>query len=323
MDKFISKKKILSTFLLLTIMLVNSSCVDLEAIRKFTENASVVSQKFPALSSDFYDSCTRQYRYQFYQRVNFNAKLMQEIDDMPNQTNLDGYQTTIPRGGDGLSIIQREVKCREWKKTDKAALLLNKALVDYIKALGELAADDLTNYDKSLNDLGTSITQIGVFEAKHIDAGKGLAKFISSAATNFWRRKKLKSAIEERDKDVSTLAEVLKKYIAAMYVEQLVQERRELDFLYKNTIQAYQNQGGNVNQLTILTVKSKWDAERKELNQKIDSATAYGKILDNVIEGHHKLYESRESLGSKEVKQMILGYAKRIEDLIPTLRKAF
>ena len=316
------KNKIFSVFLM-SLLLLSSSCVDLEAIRQFTDNAATVEQKFPELSADFYRSCTQIYKYQFYRLVKFDARKEELIDQVSETKNLDGYISNVPRGPDGFSIIQRELKCREWKKNDQAASLLNKALVEYIKALGALAADDLTVYDNSLGALGKSITATGIFEAKHIEAGTSLANLVLNASTDFWRRKKIKSAIEERDKDVSTLSEVLKKYIAVMYVEQLNNEKSELGFYYKNTISDYQAQNGTANQLEVIKAEKDWASERKELDKKIDSANAYGKILDNVIEGHHKLYEFRESLNSKEVKQKILGYARNIEGLIPIFKKTF
>lgn len=323
MNKFTLKKKFLSTLLLLIITFVNSSCVELENIRKFTENAAAVSEKFPELSGDIYGSCVRRYRYVFIELVNFRPDLMQKIDNLSEVENLDGYPTVgIPRDSSGLSIIQHELKCREFKKSHKAAMLINKALVDYLKTLGELAANDLTSYDKSLDQLGTSVTSIGVFEEKHINAGKGLAGFILNAATEFWRRKKLKSAIEQRDKDVSTVSVVLKKYIAEEYVRMLNIEKEQMDGFYTELIRNYQAQP-NVNQLTVLMFKNEWDAKTTQLKDKIEAAQAYGKIMENVIAGHHKLYEFRESLNSKEVRQMALQYAKNIGDLIGTFRKAF
>ncbi len=323
MKTIIMKTRVFLTLILIALITLNSSCVELEAIRKFAENSAVVSQKFPDLSSDYYASCVREYRYLFTGIVKFKPRLMQEIDELSSVENLAGYETAIPLDNDGYSIVYYENRCRKWKTTHKAALLLNKALVDYMIALGELAADDLTSYDKNLDALSASMTETEVFKEKHIKAGRGLAGFILNASTNFWRRKKLKSAIESRDEDVSILAEVLRKYIARNYVLQLKLEERRMNKLYIDTIKDYQNNSADINQLTILTIKSEWNERQKLLKDKMDSAEAYGKIMMNVIGGHHKLYEFRESLKSKEVRQITLQYAKNIESLIGTFRKAF
>lgn len=73
----------------------------------------------------------------------------------------------------------------------------------------------------------------------------------------------------------------------------------------------------------IALLHDRWEKDQLALRDKRIGADAYVKILKNIAEGHQKLYESRNKLCSKEVKNMVLAYAKELESLIKDLREAF
>lgn len=303
---------------LVILTLLANGCVELKAVRKFAETAAVVGQKFPALSADVYGSCTRRYRYRFYRVVQFNPAQMTEIDNLSQTENLDSLQTNLP-----AEAVQEEGRCRRFKEVAPAAITLNQALVAYMKTMGDLAADDLTSYDKSLDALGKSIIGSNVFNEAEVNAGTSLAKFISTAVAGAYRHKKLKTAIETRNEDVKVLTNALKRYVGQNYVLALKDEQRQLSNYYKANIQEHQDRVGNADSLVVTSAKMTWDTEQRSLQDRIDAAEAYVKILNNVAEGHQKLYDSRNNLNSKEARQTALQYARAIENLIEEFRKAF
>jgi len=60
-----------SLFLVLSLLLLQTSCVDLSAIRKFTDTADDVGQHFPALANDYYRSCMQENYYAAMRRAQF------------------------------------------------------------------------------------------------------------------------------------------------------------------------------------------------------------------------------------------------------------
>ena len=317
MKQVVLNYKVSVAFLLLGTLLL-SSCVELEAIRKFATTAAIVGQKFPALSSDIYGSCTRKYKYRFYRVVNFNATQMAGIDQLAQESNLDNPTTAAP-----AEAVQAEKDCRRFKDIEPSVVLLNKALVEYMKTMGDLAADDLTSYDKKLEQLGTAVTSVDFFNAAEVNAGENLAKLVIKVTTDRYRRKKLKDVIEAENGDIQLLTTSLKRFVLKNYVLTLQEEQRQLDNYYRSNIQEHQNRVGNGDPLLVLPIKTNWDAERQRLQERINAAEAYGEILDNVAQGHQKLYDSRNKLNTKETRQTALQYARAIESLVETFRKAF
>lgn len=302
----------------MAVTLLTTSCVELKAIRKFAATSAVVGQKFPALSADVYGSCTRRYKYRFYRVAQFNARQMKEIDELKDAENLETFQSSLP-----VETIAAERDCRRFKEIELSVVALNQALVTYMQTMGDLAADDLTSYDKKLDALGSSITGAGFFNENEVGAGKNLAKFILDATTNFYRRKKLKTAIETRNEDVKLLAQALKRFVGQNYILELRNEQRQLNNYYQATIQEHQDRVKNADPLLVLPIKAMWNPEQERLQSRIDAAEAYVKILDNVSAGHQKLYDSRNNLNSKEMRQTAMQYARNIESLVEDFRKPF
>ena len=334
MKRIILKSKFLLTLLILIIVLPANSCVDLTAIRKFAESSTVVAQKFPALSSDFYRACSQRSKYFYYDYVNYDPLKMREIDSLAGIDKIEAFKGTIPADQFGNTPVKDEILCREWKKIHPMATNLNKVLVDYMKALGDLAADELTSYDKDFDQLNKSIVKTKFFKESEVTAGTMLAKFLSNIFTEAFRRKKLKEAIETQNGNVKILTSALGKYVTDNYITALKDEQRALNVFYGDAIIANRNRDSAISTfldrnkatsdpLAVISIKQMWDAELAKLQDRINAAEAYGKIMDNFREGHQKLYDSRNNLNSKDVQKMALSYANTIEELIETFRKGF
>ena len=326
--------RLLTSFLILTTMLISSGCVELTAIRNFAESSKVVSQKFPSLSADFYRSCVQTYKYYYYDRVTYNPQKMQAVDEISGKKDINAEVSAVFTDGNGNTPEKDEVACREWKSVVPLATNLNKTLVDYMKALGDLAADDIAAYDKDYDALQASIVATKVFKPTEVAAGTKLAKFLTDVLAKGYRRKKLKTAIEQQNANVAILTDALALYISDNYASQLMSERNDLDKYYETLIKASLLRDAAISNqldkdkvthdyLSAVTLKQTWDTEAATLQERIDAADAYGKIMAKVKEGHQKLYDNRNNLNSPEVKKMALSYANTIEDLVETFGKAF
>lgn len=312
----------LSLILILVLAVVNSGCVDLSAIRKFAEISTEAGQQFPQLAKDLNGSCMRRYYYQKIREEQFRP------ERMPDITNPD---PTSP------AMSEARERCGKFTEQEKRLIEANAVMVNYLQAMAALAADDLTSFDQSLNGLGNSFTAANVFNEAEVKAVKNLAGLLLTAFTDGYRRKKLKTTIENHNEDVKTLAAALQRIAAQNYILELKNEQGQLRSYYIDSIRDYadymkrvaakdgsENKEDSVqNPLPVIQVKRQWDEEELDLRNKITAAESYGKIMQNISEGHQKLFDNRNKLNSKETVQIALKYGKAIQPLVQDFRKAF
>jgi two-component sensor histidine kinase len=58
-----------------------------------------------------------------------------------------------------------------------------------------------------------------------------------------------------------------------------------------------------------------------EVTTKQNQIDAFAKSLKSMAEGHQKLYENRNKMQAKEVKELLTGYASDIQDIISEFNK--
>jgi len=314
-------KKIVGFVLVLSFALSSTACVDLSAIQKFTESASDVGKRFPNLAKDLSASCKRQHVYQALRKAQFRPERLVKI-------------THPDKGSEDEAALNSA--CKGFSEQEQRLIEANAVLIGYLKTMGDLAADDLTAHDKELDGLGKSFTNGNIFNDPEVTAVKGLVGFLLKAATEGYRRKQLKKALEEQNDNIQLVTAGLRRIVAERYVQQLENERDQLRSYYGSSISDYnvymakvaQNAGakpGDMVQdpLPIIQVKRLWDDEENTLAARIEAANAYAKALDNIAQGHQKLYDSRNDLSSKTVLATALAYGKTIQSLVEDFRKAF
>lgn len=329
-------RKSITVVLLLSFTLVNSACTDLKAIRAFTESSTEIGKGFPNLAKDLSASCKRQHTFQGIQRNQFQPDRLIAI--------------THPAPG-SPEFRKLESKCRTFTEVEAPLIAVNDVLMEYFAAMGALAADDLTAYGDGLDGLGNSLTKANIFEAGEVNAIKGIASFILEASTEGYRRKQLKKALEQNNRNVRIVTAALQRIIAEKYVLQLRNERDQMRSYYSTSILQYgdymrrvvasrrqtelvqrghravvvkaQDESDVQDPLPIIRVKRIWDEDEKEIQKKIAAAEAYGKAVMKIAEGHQKLYLERDQLGSKEALQIALTYGQTIKSLVDDFREAF
>lgn len=315
--------------LVLVSLLLQTSCVDLSAIRKFTEVSSEAGKHFPGLANDFYRSCMQQRYYQAVAQNQFDAQAIESF----TRALIDPDDPEIRPGPPTIAIT----KCQPFRADQENLIKANKVLVSYLQTMGELAADDLTSYDKSLDGLNKSFVSSKFLNQDTANAVIKLAGVVINVVTEGYRRRQLAKVIGEYNRDVRTLAFGLGRAVN-LYLVQLNNERDQMRSYYKKSILSYADfanfqvrprtaSGGQPvvarNPLPIVAVKQQWDAEEAKLQAKLDAANAYKQILYNIADGHQSLYRNRDRLNAKDVIQAALAYAKTAESLVADFKKAF
>jgi len=202
--------------------------------------------------------------------------------------------------------------------------------------MGQLAADDLTSYDKSLDGLDKSFVSSKFLKQDAADAVTKLAGVVIHAVSERYRRKKLESIIAEHNGHVRALAFGLQTAIDT-YVIQLKKERGAMNDYYSDLIRRYAAfadfqvrprtadgvKPAPPNPLPILPLKERWDGDQLTLQTKIEAAESYRQLLTNIADGHQALYANRQRLDAKDVLHTALNYASTAQDLVNNFKKAF
>src|SRR5213593_3763119 len=149
--------RLLSVFILL-VALVCGACVQLTEIREFAALAGDAGRSFPRLARDLYESCMSQQRYTVAQRNDFRFDRFADLNDDTNALLEEGRRV-----------------CSAYKDEQPALVAANAVLLNYMRTLGDLAADRLTNYDRSLDDLGGAIASAKLLSANESSAVTKLA----------------------------------------------------------------------------------------------------------------------------------------------------
>ncbi|MEJ2719827.1 MAG: hypothetical protein P8181_01620 [bacterium] len=281
----------------LSIVVVSAAagCVDTSAVKRFAAASAEAGEEFDTVANDLPALCNRQQRY---------------LALADSQITMD-------------SIRQRsEEGCGEYTALASRLTGANKILVAYLKALGRLADDKLVVYDKRIDGFADALDDADMFDSEKIEAVRGLATIITNAAAGQWRRKQMKTAIEEANPDVQTLTAALGNVIEMDYARLLDVEREAAKHYYLGQIREH----GQAEPLTVTLVLDRWKEEDAAVGERASAAAAAVKILDRVARGHQKLYDNRDDLNSSQVRELLVEYTVILEDLvkdITDLRDAF
>jgi hypothetical protein len=301
----------------LLLALVSGGCVDLTEIRQFAELSGNAGRDFPRLVRDLYESCMSQQRYTAAQRSDFRFDRFADLNDDANPILEEGRRV-----------------CSAYKDEQPALVSANAVLLNYMRTLGDLAADRLTNYDKSVDDLGAAIASAKLLSATEASAVTKLAQVLTSAVADGYRRRQLRQVLTAHDADIQALTAALGRIVQRNYIQQIENERVAMrDYYRKLAVQSMEfssllakSAGGGadvVNPAPLDDLRAKYEERNGAMNNKADGARAYAKLLTTVGAGHHALSEQADKLSSKDVLAAALGYAKTIYGLAGDFSKVF
>jgi hypothetical protein len=272
---------------LLIFPLAVSGCVDLKAIRAFSEISSQ-SATYTTFTNDYVRSIERLKRYQ------------QE----DQQKNLD----TI-------------IKEREAQRP--VLLAIHKEISAYMNALAKLSSDNIISYDNSLDEMSKKMETIKdengkqLFKKDEVDAYGGLAKLLAKAATDSSRQKGLKKIIESSNKDFQIIIALLKKSIEIGYVQSLKDEKVAVNKYYENIMETAKLNPDQQAGIKLLSIE-----KQNAIDTKRKTAESYVKILNKIGEGHQLLYDKRSEIkSSKQLRVAMKVYEKDISTLYKAVKE--
>ena len=311
---FMNRIKLTST-ILIPLTLALSSCgnsMDLTTAKNLAKTGNDANKVFQNIANDVYESCLRQARYTPLQRS--------------TQRGIDQDRRTV------------EESCEKEPKNVKKSLdIANGIIINYLQALGKLAADDLTTYDSQLDSLGTSFKELKL-PPKEVDAGSGIAKFLFKIATEKYRRKQLKSVVTSTDSNLKTYIEGFSTAIDRNYTHgALESEKGAVDNYYKeylgdiltSTSSTAQNVEGinlTVRDQEIINLDSQWQSVRTAIRDKQQLADSYVSLLKKIEKDHGDLtisFLDGKMPSTAQLHQMTDSYQKDLTLLAEKSNKLF
>lgn len=196
-----------------------------------------------------------------------------------------------------------------------------KVLMDYLKALGQLAADNDPGYSKPVTALGGQFKTAGLNtdQVAAATAASSLAVKIADAALAGYRRKKIAKLVSDSNSDVKTLTQALADIVAKDYAIMLSNEEEGLQDYYRTAIA---NDAGK-NPLSAMLVQKQFDEESAALQKRIEAAKAYGTLMKSIADANQNIADQKNAIGSKDLIKLIGPQLANIEQSSNDLRQAF
>jgi len=267
-----------------------TGCASLAEIREFAALAKKASESFPPMMADMKDSFLRQRQTQ-------NLQLGRSLGDAVKQAASDCDASDLCKNVPDLIGAGR-------------------VLENYMKVMGQLAGDNLANYDESVKGFADQLKTSAKIKDQERDAVKSLTTFLFNAVTNGYRRRKLAETLQRHNEDIRVLTAALTLFVGD-YEAQLQAEGQAMRSYYEGVIAERRKEEA----LKIL-IYDLYDRDRLVLENKRQAAEEYKKFLQTVQKAHGELARASK-LHAVAVRHLITTFTVAIDNQIQTLRKAF
>ncbi|MBD2255403.1 hypothetical protein [Nostoc parmelioides] len=324
-----SQQKLAAT-VLVPFFLVLGGCgssADIEAAKNLSKVGQKANLAFEKIANDLYQSCLRAADYtplQSLSNAGINeARIKKEkscYENQQSEPNLFNYinPKTTP------------------KEASQALNKGNLVIMNYLIALGQLASDDLINYDPELNSIQESLVKIPKIQTDVVDAGTAIARFLFRVFSEQERRSTLKDAVLANDQSLIFYIDGFSKAINKGYINGALEtEKTAVDNYYRkylgniiNVVNSSRLEGIGVvlRDQTIVDLDRDWKITKSAIVEKQKIAENYVAILKKISQDHHKIkemYQKDENPSPTEIRKMVKTYVKEIDELVQQSNKVF
>lgn len=209
--------------------------------------------------------------------------------------------------------------CGTFEKSKQAMLNTHWILIDYMNALGTLAADGIVVYRQQLGEFAEAVEEAGAFEPAQVAAVNGLANTLATAATSGYQRRQVREVIDENNQNVQQVIGALKITVNKDYRRTLNLEREAIDSYYGDAIEDSRRK----EPLAVLIAEEVKEEKIARVEQKEAVIDDYLQVLDKISQGHQALFDHREDLSSRELVVAMVQYARQLRDNVNALSRAF
>lgn len=271
-------------WLLVIAALTFSGCANLEVVAKFAK-ISASTADYQQVVGDYADSPRRQRSYQPERMAaQLDALVKRRAEQKPQ---LEGVQ---------------------------------KVLVEYMSALGDLAADKLPNVDDEIDGIGKSLetakfvgdgdAQIG---KETTTAAASIAKVLVRAVLDAWRQCQVIKIVKETDPHLQIVVAGLKEVFDKDLRGSLDNEELAVRKPFQAWIAAATS--GNDSDGAPPVARIILNERLEQVQNKRAKLDAYITVLDTIGKGHADLFANVDKMDDKTLKTRLQGYSQDLQTL--------
>ena len=202
------------------------------------------------------------------------------------------------------------------RATQKTSLLLRQSIIEtYMQSLGRLAADEVVDNTQELAQLSAALESQTPTTPKEAEAFKKIAGVVTTVAVKRWRQGQLQTLIEQANSPIQQVLESLHHIVSDGFGGDLQTEEAAIQNYYMTLTMESQDPAGKA-------ALAEWkDLRMSQLHERSEAVNTYGKVLDQIAEGHQQLFDQRQNLTKKEVLQQVEQSVKNLRSLVETIKK--
>lgn len=278
-----NKEVFKAIFLVLVSLL--TSCVNLKKVNDYSTNSTRNLNKFEELGYTFVKACN-------------------EVCEL-EQLNKN-------------QLRRAECDCRNEQGADSVTFAIYTAVKGYFEGITKLSDNELTDYKfdaltKSLKegDFG------GVTISKdHVDSYAKISSILTRAVTDEFRKRKLSTYIGEGNDAIKVLLNKLEFNLVSNLSKRLESRKQMLESYYFDLAN-----DANASAYEKKKIIEEYSEALADLRARKEKIAVFGKGLSAIAAGHQKLFENRNKLDAKSIKELLTRYTSDIQDVVDEFNK--
>lgn len=260
-----------------------SGCANLKAIKEFAALSSE-SATYEGLTKDYVATIERRKQYE-------PAKFHDALD--------------------------KRKAIREAQLEDLQAL--QQVVSAYMKGLGDLASDEVIDFDKSIEGLAGGLNKSKLLDEKDKNAFTVVSALLARAATDAYRQRELNKLINDSNQPFQDVIAATRKIVRQGMVADLQVESDLVGRYYDDFMFAPKNPSEPV--AMVLASQAKVEA-LGQVDKRIQTVNSYVSVLEKIAAGHQYLYDNREKITKDEVARQLKPYIDKLRSAYKALRNA-
>ncbi len=217
-----------------------------------------------------------------------------------------------------LQFIEIDCNCVGEKTADSITSVLYSAVNGYFAGLHKLSADHVTTFKTQALTKQLKNGKFGDFTIgkPEVDAYAKLATLLLRAFTDGYRNKELKNYIEGANEPVQVLISALEYNLANNLAGKINVHKSRIqstyfDLFQDSSLSAYEKK----------KIIDDYNIHLDEADFHLMQIVSFTKGLKSIRAGHQKLFDNRNKLKARELKDLLAQYASDLEDIISDFNK--
>lgn len=200
------------------------------------------------------------------------------------------------------------------REAQRASLdLLQQTVTNYMQGLGSLASGDIRTFDRSLDNLTSSLSDATLLDRSEKEAVGALSTLLARTATTLYRQHEMKQLIRDGNQPLQDVIAATRKIVKRGIVADLQTESALAARYYDNFMLAPDNP---VEPVAMALAKEARAEALGRVDNRIRGAQRYDTVLDEIAAGHQYLYDHRDRIGQDD-------FGRQFKPAVDELRAAY